>query len=205
MPNNNEQPQSHLNEAIRSLRLRHLLTIILPFAPNVMTIDCHEHLVRWIAERTGWVVAIDRSLERLGIGSTVCLRDSPGVEFWVVGFTDEGEVMLRDHRGTSWHPPAKVECVRRFEPDNVDLFRGTLAEYIDSPDAWDLRLGFDLVIDDGVLARATDPALELKCMKEWAPWVLAAAGEEKKKAFLGLFEKVVVCEDDGDTVIVLGR
>jgi len=179
MPDNNEQSQSHLTEAIRSLRLRHLLQAILPFAPTVMMIDCHEHLVRWVAARTDWVVAIDHSLPRL-------------------------------ERSHGFEP-----LVHGWDPDNLDTFHGTLAEYIESPDAWGWRLGFDLVVADGVLAQALEPALELARMRGWAPWILAAAsltelraapaGEENKEAFLGLFEKVIICEDDGDAVIVLGR
>jgi len=166
MSDHNGQFQDHLAEAIRVMRMRHLLEIILPFAPNVMTVNCHEQLVRWVAERAGWVVALDTS-------------------------------------------PARLEQCREMSLDNVDLFHGALAEYAESPDAWDWRLGFDLVVADGVLGYAADPALELKRMRAWAPWVLAVAPSGGDGVGVGmlkaLFTRIIVCEDDGESLIVLGR
>lgn len=169
MIDQNERFQSHLADAIRIVRMRHLLEIILPFAPNVMTVNCHEQLVHWIAERAGWVVALDTSLERL----ERCRGFVPAEHGWV--------------------------------PANADLFHGTLAEYVESPDAWDWRLGFDLIVADDVIVGAVDPELELERTRGWAQWILATAPAGAGKAFLELFEKVIVSEDDGDSVIVLGR
>ena len=166
MHDHDEQFQDHLAEAVRVLRMRRLLEIILPFAPNVLTVNCPEQLVRWAAERAGWVVALDTS-------------------------------------------PARPEQYQEMGLDNVDLFHGTLTEYRENPDAWDWRLGFDLVVADGVLGYEADPASELERMRAWAPWVLAVApsgGDSAgTDAFKALFTRVIVCEDDGESVIVLGR
>jgi hypothetical protein len=167
-----ERFQSHMAEAVKMVRMRRLLEIILPFAPNVLTVNCHDQLVRWIAERAGWVVAVDSRLDRLERCSNF------------------------DIASQGW------------EPGNLETFHGSLAEYAGSPEAWDWRVGFDLVISDGTVATAEDPARELLLMRSWAPWILATAsgdGGIGREQFVALFEKVIVCEDDGDAVVVLGR
>jgi len=158
-----EQHQRNLAEAIRIVRMRHLLTTVLPFVGEVLVVDCPAHLVRWVAERTGWVVAI------------------------------EGP------RHGSRRQDYELEKL-----ENVDLFRGTLAEYEESPDAWDWRLGFGLAVVDGTPGQVEDPAQELKRLRGWASWILATA-EAGDERFRDSFSEVIVCEDDGEWVIILGR
>lgn len=172
MAESDELFQAHMLDAIRIVRMQGLLKAVLPFTPTVLTVNCHEKLVRWIAERVGWVVAADSRLDRL-------------------------------ERCANFNA-----LFSRWEPGNLDLFYGPLAEYIEDPLAWDWRIGFDLIVSDGTLATAGDPGQELVLMRSWAPWVMAAASGEEgigQEEFISLFEKIIVCDADEDAVIVLGR
>lgn len=170
MPNKDDHFRSHLLDAIRVVRMRQLLTTVLPFTPTVLAVNCHDQLVRWIAERVGWVVAVDSDIGRLE--------------------------RCKDYDNV----------LHGWSPDNLDLFHGALAEYIESPEAWDWRIGFDLIIEDGTLATAEDPGQELVRMRSWAPWILAAGGDGMGgDDFIGLFEKIIVCDADEDAMIILGK
>ena len=159
----NAQVVTYPRQTFGTAQARKLLSLILPFCPNIMLLGCDWHLTQWVAARTGWVVGVDANR-------------------WKV-----------------------MEC-ESLDLLNAEFFCGTLAEYTESDLAWDWRMGFDLVIADGVM-RCADPAAMLKEIRAWAPWVLVVEreGMNNLAVFKSLFTKIIHCEtNEAGGLILLG-